>query len=185
MFPIKSLRVNEGQIPGLPKNPRLIRNNRFEKLKQSITGFPEMLALREVIVFPFKKTHVVIAGNMRFLACKDLGHKEIPAKVLPADFPIEKLRELAIKDNIAFGDDDLEILANEWDDLPLEEWGVELPTLEEFTPNLEPTADVRKVTAEDIIRTKQELDEHHAGSRHEYVEVICPSCAETFYLNTK
>lgn len=185
MLPIKSLVTNDGRIPGLPKNPRLIKDNRFEKLKQSISGFPEMLELREVIAFPYEGKNVVIAGNMRFLACQALKLKEIPVKLLPADFPLDKLRELAIKDNVAFGDDDLDVLANEWTDLPLEEWGVELPQLEEFTPNLDPTADVRKVTADDIIRTKQELDEHHAGSRHDYLEVICPNCAETFYVNTK
>ena len=185
MLSIKDLRVNEGQIPGLPKNPRLIRDKRFAQLKQSIAEFPEMLKYREVLVFEWEKKFVVVAGNMRFLACKELGHKQIPARVLPADFPIDKLRELVIKDNIAFGDDDLDVLANEWTEFPLEEWGVELPELEDFTPNLEPTADVRKITADDIIRTKKELDEQHAGSRHDYVEVICPSCAETFYLNTK
>ncbi|CAN5507370.1 hypothetical protein BH10ACI2_BH10ACI2_04150 [soil metagenome] len=185
MLSIAEICTNDGQIPGLPKNPRFIRDARFAKLKKSITDFPEMLELREVVVFPFEGTYVCIGGNMRYLACVDLGYKEIPAKVLPADFPIEKLREFAIKDNVPFGEDDVDVLANEWTDFPLEDWGIELPSIDEFSPNLEPTADTRKISAEDIVKTKAELDEHYAESRHEYLEVICPHCTETFFLNQK
>ncbi len=184
MLQIKDICVNSGQIPGLPKNPRFIRDARFEKLKASISGFPEMLSLREIIVFPYQKKYVVIGGNMRFLACGELGLKEVPAKILPVDFPIEKLKELAIKDNASFGDDDWDILANEWSDLPLEDWGVELPKIdEEFAPNLEPTADTRVVSASDIIKTKAELDQHFTEGHHSYLEVICPNCSETFFIN--
>lgn len=182
MLEIKEICVNSGQIPGLPKNPRFIRDVRFEKLKKSIVDFPEMLSLREVIVYPFEGKYVAIAGNMRFLACQDLGHTKVPAKVLPADFPVEKLKELAIKDNIPFGEDDFDVLANEWTDLPLEEWGVELPQLEEFSPNLDPETSTRKVSAEDIVKTQAELDEHYRDRKNEYLEAICPHCAEIFFL---
>ena len=37
---------------------------------------------------------------------------------------MEKLREIVIKDNGAFGSWDYDMLANEWDDLPLSDWGV-------------------------------------------------------------
>jgi len=121
------IETNDGQIEGLPKNPRLIRDERFERLKKSITEFPEMLSLREIVVFPWKGKFVCIGGNMRFLACRDLGFKEIPAKVLPADFPREKLAEFAVKDNASFGENDYDVLTNEWADFPLDEWGLDLP----------------------------------------------------------
>src|SRR5438552_5058710 len=104
LLPLKSIQTNNGQIPGLPKNPRLIKDARFAKLKTSIEEFPEMLELREIVVFPHKGKFVCIGGNMRFLACKDLKIAEVPAKVIPEGFPIERLAEFAIKDNITFGE---------------------------------------------------------------------------------
>jgi len=121
------LEVNKGQIEGLPKNPRFIRDNRFEQLKKSIEDAPEMLSLRELIVFPHGKKFVVIGGNMRLRACLDLGYKEIPCKVLDSSTPVEKLREYAIKDNVAFGNDDWDTLANEWNENELKGWGMEKP----------------------------------------------------------
>lgn len=124
---IKKLEVNKGQIEGLPKNPRFIRDERYEALKKSISDAPEMLSLRELIVYPFNNKFVVVGGNMRLRACKDLGHKEIPCKVLDAGTPVEKLREYTIKDNNGFGQDDFDLLANEWDVDELTDWGMELP----------------------------------------------------------
>ena len=138
-IPISKIETNKGQIEGLPKNPRFIKGYRFEALKKSIEQAPEMLELRELIVVPNGDKYVTIAGNMRLRACKDLGYKEVPCKVLPADTPVEKLREYALKDNIAFGEDDWDLLANEWDADELNDWGVELPdyNVDELEP--EPT----------------------------------------------
>ena len=127
---IKELEVNKGQIEGLPQNPRFIRDERFTALKKSIEDAPEMLALRELIVYPHNGKFIIIAGNMRFRACKELGYKEIPCKVLDADTPVEKLREYTIKDNIGFGADDWDLIANEWDINELDGWGMELPDFE-------------------------------------------------------
>lgn len=127
---IKELEVNKGQIEGLPQNPRFIKDERFTALKKSIEDAPEMLALRELIVYPHNGKFVIIAGNMRFRACKELGYKEIPCKVLPEDTPVEKLREYTIKDNIGFGADDWDLIANEWDIDELDGWGMELPDFE-------------------------------------------------------
>lgn len=124
---ISNLVCNSGQIDGLPKNPRYIKDNRFNALKRSIQDAPEMLALRELIVIPHNKKYVVIAGNMRLKACKELGIVELPCKVLDEDTPVEKLREYTIKDNIGFGVDDMDALANEWDDTELLNFGMELP----------------------------------------------------------
>ena len=71
--------------------------------------------------------YVVIGGNMRLRACKELGMETVPCKVLPADTPVAKLREYAIKDNNGFGEDDWDVLANEWDAEELQDWGMELP----------------------------------------------------------
>lgn len=131
---ISKLRVNAGQIDGLPKNPRFIRDERFDKLKKSISELPSMLNIRELICVPFNDAFVVIAGNMRLRAAKDLGIKELPCKVLPNDTPVEQLAEIAIKDNVSFGSDDYDIIANEWTDFPLEDWGMEIPAMPDFEP---------------------------------------------------
>ena len=128
MIAIKDLSTNDGQIEGLPKNPRQIRDHRYEKLKKSIEDAPEMLQLRELLVYPHGGKFVIIGGNMRYRACKEIGYKELPCKVLDAETPVEKLRQYAIKDNENFGEYDWDVVANEWDTSELEDWGVELPT---------------------------------------------------------
>jgi len=124
---IKRLELNKGQVEGLPKNPRFIRDERYKALVKSIEDAPEMLKLRELLVVEHGSKFVVIGGNMRLRACKELGMETVPCKVLPADTPVAKLREYAIKDNNGFGEDDWDILANEWDAEELQEWGMELP----------------------------------------------------------
>lgn len=127
MIAVASLEVNRGQVEGLPKNPRFFKDTRFEKLKQSIRDLPDMLELRELIVYPFGGKYVVIGGNLRLRACKDLGFKELPCKVLAPDTPIERLREIAVKDNNSFGENDMDALLNEWNRKELQDWGMELP----------------------------------------------------------
>jgi ParB-like chromosome segregation protein Spo0J len=133
LIPVSSIEGNKGQIDGLPKNPRLIKDAKFEKLKKSIEDNPEMLGARELIVYPYNDKFVIIGGNMRYTACKELGYKELPCKVLPADYSPEQLRAITIKDNVAFGENDWENLANEWDAQELEEWGMDVPN---FIDNL-------------------------------------------------
>ena len=127
-IPLSKLVANTGQIEGLPKNPRSIRDEKFAKLVQSLKDDPEMLDLRELLVYPLEKKFVVIGGNMRLLAMRDLGFKEAPCKVLDKDTPAQKLRAYAIKDNVGYGDHDWDALANEWDAAELEDWGMDLPT---------------------------------------------------------
>lgn len=124
---ISKLKSNTGQIDGLPANPRVIRDEKFQKLVKSIQDDPEMLELRELIVVPSGKTFVVIAGNMRLRAMESLGYKEAPCKVLDADTPVEKLKAYTIKDNVGFGEHDWDQLANEWDAADLSDWGLDLP----------------------------------------------------------
>jgi hypothetical protein len=124
-IPIEQIEVNKGQVEGLPPNPRLIRDERFELLKKSISDAPEMLSLREVLVVKHGDKYVAVGGNMRFRACKELGFKEIVCKVLPEDTPAVKLREYATKDNENFGNTDWGVL-QKWDMAELEQWGMEL-----------------------------------------------------------
>ena len=132
---IRLLCRNTGQIEGLPKNPRFIRDETFELLKKSIQENPEMLSLRELLVYPLKgeigTTYIVIGGNMRLEACKALGYKTVPCKVLDADTTVEQLKAYTVKDNAGFGEWDWDMLANEWDSAQLTEWGVDVPEWEQ------------------------------------------------------
>ncbi len=120
------LDFNKGQLQGLPKNPRFFRDFRYEAMKKSIEESPEMLELRELIVFPMSDgRYVVVCGNLRLRACRELGYKELPCKVLDAGTDVRKLREYATKDNVSFGENDLDVMDNEWDKAELQEWGVE------------------------------------------------------------
>ena len=124
---INLLDFNKGQLKGLPKNPRFVRDYRFEATKRSIEESPEMLELRELIVYPYADgRYIVVCGNLRLRACKELGHKEVPCKVLKAETTPEKLREYATKDNVNFGENDLDIMQNEWNISELQNWGVEV-----------------------------------------------------------
>jgi len=124
---IKDLKNNTGQVEGLPKNPRVLKDDKFIKLKKSLEDDPEMLELREVIAYDNNGELIVICGNMRLKALKELGIKEVPTKILPNETSVEKLKAYTIKDNVSFGDHDWEVLANEWDSEQLEGWGLDIP----------------------------------------------------------
>lgn len=125
---IRDLRTNNGQLEGLPRNPRKISKKQLEKLKKSLTDAPEMLRLRELICVEHPDGPVVICGNQRLEAAKALGWETLPCKVLPADTDPAKLREYAIKDNLPFGEDDWEVIASDWDTAELEDWGMSVPS---------------------------------------------------------
>ena len=109
-------------IKNNPNNPRLIKDDKFKKLVQSIKDFPEMLYAREIVV---NKDHIILGGNMRFKAAKEAGLTEVPVKIV--DWSQEKQREFIIKDNVSGGEWDWDLIANEWDAEELEEWGLDLP----------------------------------------------------------
>jgi site-specific DNA-methyltransferase (adenine-specific) len=129
---IELLESNQGQINGLPKNPRFIRDEKFDKLVSSIKDFPEMLEYRELLVFPHNEKYVIIGGNMRYEAMKHLGYKIALCKVLPVNFSVEKLKELTLKDNMSYGEYDWNLIINEWDAELLAEWGLDIPEIEEL-----------------------------------------------------
>ena len=108
-----------------PNNPRVIKDQKFEKLKKSIEEFPKMMKLRPMVI---NADSVVLGGNMRLKALKELGYKEIPDEwVKRADeLTEEEQRRFIIADNVGFGEHDWEMLANEWDAEELEEWGLDV-----------------------------------------------------------
>lgn len=125
---IKRLHPNEGQIPGLPSNPRQWTQTEIDKIAKSLKETPELFEARPVIVVPFQGGYVILGGNLRYEGCKKNKEKDLPCFVLPETTSVEKMKEIVIKDNGTFGGWDYDALANEWDDLALTDWGV--PTWE-------------------------------------------------------
>lgn len=118
-----------------PNNPRSIKSEKFKKLKQSIKDFPEMLELRPIVV---DEHDVILGGNMRYNALKELKVEEVPV-IKATDLTDEQKRQFIIKDNVGFGEWDWDLLANEWDIDALQDWGLELPF--DNTPVLEAEED--------------------------------------------
>jgi len=109
------------KIKGNPLNPRVIKNDKFKKLVKSIQEFPEMLKLRPIIV---DEDFMVLGGNMRLRASKDAGLKEVWIEVAEG-FTEEQKKEFIVKDNVGFGEWEWDMLANEWDSVQLDEWGID------------------------------------------------------------
>lgn len=121
---ISKLHANKGQIPGLPANPRSWTKEELNKIAQSLRETPELFGMRPIIVYPIEDGYVVLGGNLRLAGAKKNKDREVPCIIVPEDTPVEKLKEIVIKDNGSFGEWDFDALANEWDDLPLTDWGV-------------------------------------------------------------
>jgi DNA modification methylase len=118
---IEQININEVTIN--PNNPRLIKDDKFEKLVKSIQDFPEMLKLRPIVV---DDNMVVLGGNMRLQACKKAKLKKVWV-IKASELTEEQKKEFIIKDNVGFGEWDWEMLANEWDVQQLEDWGLDVP----------------------------------------------------------
>lgn len=128
---LTDLVLNEGQVTGLPTNPRQWTRAELENLKKSLQETPELLEARGILVYPWEGKYLVLGGNMRLSALKALKAKDAPCIVFPEDTPIDKLKEVVIKDNGSFGQWDFDSLANEWGDLPLTDWGVPVFDMDE------------------------------------------------------
>lgn len=129
LIDIKKIQHNVGQIEGLPSNPRTIKDEPYEALLISIQEDPEMLELRPLIVYPLNGKFVVIGGNKRFSASKDLKYKTIPCIVLPKNTTVEKLRAITIKDNVSAGEWDYDQLRLDWNEEDLIKWGIDMPEI--------------------------------------------------------
>lgn len=151
----KTLKISD--IKPNPKNPRIIKDDKFKKLVESIKSFPEMLDIRPIVV---NKDMIILWGNMRYKACKEAWLKEIPV-IIANNLTEEQEREFLIKDNVSGGEWDWDILANEWNNEELAEWGLDTPSFDDIDfDDIESNEDRAKDG-----KTKQ---------------VTCPECDHTF-----
>jgi DNA modification methylase len=121
--------VKISEVKSNPNNPRIIKDDKFQKLVKSIKEFPEMLNIRPIVV---NADMVVLGGNMRLKACKEAGLKEV-AIIKAEDLTEEQQKQFIIKDNVGFGEWDWEDLANNWDAEQLTDWGLDIP---DFKPEV-------------------------------------------------
>lgn len=119
---MKTITVKISDVKSNPNNPRIIKDDKFQKLVASIKELPQMLQLRPIVV---NEDMIVLGGNMRLKACKEAGLKEIPI-IKASELTEEQQRAFIIKDNVGFGEWDWEALANEWNNEELIEWGLDV-----------------------------------------------------------
>ena len=166
---LSCLELNEGQIVGIPKNPRYLKGEEHDKLKKSLKDSPELLQYKPLMVYAIEDgKFVVICGNMRLRICQELhnegveGFDALPCFVLNKDVPIAKIKEYAIKDNVQAGNWDWDELANgDWEVNDLQDWGVDCSFLTESedADNLEKKEKEEKDYSEEIVSEyKLEVD---------------------------
>ena len=129
-------KVKISKVKNNPNNPRLIKDDKFKKLVNSIKEFPEMLKIRPIVV---NEDMIVLGGNMRLKACKAAGLKEVFI-IKASELTEEQQREFVIKDNSGFGEWDEKDLLENWDIDKLNEWGLDIEKKDpedEVTPEVE------------------------------------------------
>lgn len=164
---LSCLELNEGQIVGIPKNPRYLKGEEHDKLKKSLKDSPELLQYKPLMVYAAEGgKFVVICGNMRLRICQELhnegveGFDALPCFVLNKDVSIAKIKEYAIKDNVQAGNWDWDELANgDWEVDDLQDWGVDCSFLTDTEPVKEMSE--RKETEDDAY----DEDEHEIEAK--------------------
>lgn len=131
---IALLEGNSGQIEGLPANPRKWTQREVERIAASLQETPELLEARPLVVVPNGSKYVVLGGNLRLAGIKHNQGTTAPCAVLPEDTSAAKLKEIVIKDNSSFGEWDFDMLSAEWEDMPLDDWGVTIDDKEGDEP---------------------------------------------------
>ena len=126
------IKVKVDKVKSNPKNPRLIKDDKFKKLVKSIKDFPEMETVRPIVV---NKDMIILGGNMRYKAMIECGYKEVNVEVV--DWSEQKQNEFIIKDNVGFGEWEWEMVANEWNMEEIEEWGLDLPLFDKHIEEAE------------------------------------------------
>jgi ParB-like chromosome segregation protein Spo0J len=147
LYKIKDVKVN-------PSNPRIIRDDKFAKLVESLKEFPEMATIRPIVC---NTDMVILGGNMRFKAMQAAGWKEVPVQVV--DWPEDKQAEFVIKDNVSGGEWDWDMLANQWDAEKLEAWGLDVPVFMESGDIVELDKIVTTYNLQIKCDTPEELEE--------------------------
>lgn len=123
---ISEIEGNEGQLEGLPRNPRKTTEEAITKLMASIRQDTQMLDMRPLLVYPLPNgKYIAIGGNMRLEALKRMGWKETPCTVIPRETPVETLKRILVKDNASFGEWDWSQLLASWDETELGEWEIQ------------------------------------------------------------
>jgi hypothetical protein len=121
---MKIEKVKISEVKSNPNNPRVIKDDKFKKLVQSVKEFPQMLEIRPIVV---NDEMIVLGGNMRLKACIEAGLKEVSI-IKASELTPEQQNEFIIKDNVGFGEWNWDDLANGWDDEKLVEWGLDVPS---------------------------------------------------------
>jgi hypothetical protein len=120
MTDVKVVKITE--IKSNPNNPRIIKDDKFKKLVESVKTFPEMANVRPIVV---NTDMVVLGGNMRLKAMKEAGWKEAPIQIV--DWDEQKQKEFIVKDNVGFGEWDWSDIANNWEVGQITDWGLDIP----------------------------------------------------------
>ena len=123
---VSDVLLNEGQLDWLPRNPRTWTQMDIDRTAASIREDEDFLEERPILVVPFNKLFIAFAGNLRHEGCQAIGKVTAPCVV---HYPVTKedyetIKRRAMKDNGSFGAWDYDELANNWDDLPLSDWGI-------------------------------------------------------------
>jgi ParB-like chromosome segregation protein Spo0J len=153
---MKIEKVKIGSIKTNPNNPRVIKDDKFKKLVQSVKDFPQMLDIRPIVV---NDEMIVLGGNMRLKACIEAGIKEVSI-IKASDLTPEQQNEFIIKDNVGFGEWNWDDLANDWDEELLVEWGLDLP----IGQQIDELEDGDEILLEQAIQLKP---------KREYVVIMC------------
>ena len=150
---LKKLVYNTGQIEGVPRNPRKWTKEDVTALAASIVETPELFEARPLLVVPRGDRFIVIGGNMRLAAARELAMAMPPCYEIQ-DRSVDNLKRMALKDNASFGEWDAVALADEWPDCPLADWGIVLPPAP-----VEEQGDGNSMEADEIERKKREFEE--------------------------
>jgi ParB-like chromosome segregation protein Spo0J len=130
---MNTITVKISEVKNNPNNPRVIKDDKFEKLVKSIKEFPKMLEIRPIVV---NDDMIVLGGNMRLKACKAAGLKEVPI-IKASELTEGEQKQFIIKDNVSGGEWDWEALAGDWNADELEEWGLDVPEFGDTMTNNE------------------------------------------------
>jgi ParB-like chromosome segregation protein Spo0J len=161
-------KISINAIKSNPNNPRVIRDDKFRKLVKSINEFPEMLELRPIVV---NDNMIVLGGNMRLKACIEAGLDEV-AIIKASNLSEAQQAEFIIKDNVGFGEWDWDMLANEYDEQDLKDWGLDLPAFDESTIDEQEEQAFVKVSIEATNDTFIEMNEKLQNLCDEYSVVM-------------
>jgi len=157
-----------------PSNPRILKDDKFKKLVKSIEEFPKMMKLRPIVI---DNDNMVLGGNMRLKALQELKYKEIPDEWVKkaSELTEDEKKRFIIADNVGFGEWDWDMIANEWDNEDLIDWGLELPVYESeptgedligINKDKQPTMKITFPTPEDLQKCESEIQE--------VINRICP-----------